>query len=116
MTQLESEAKPSVPNLAAVTDAQLFRYVTHKNLVETARAMKRRARQLRPSLLTLLRCIWYEMRFGREASVELTRRTASREGQLAEIYADVDPAALLGERVIFRTPSADHQHERTYNE
>lgn len=116
MSNPKSENQSPVPSLAAVTDAQLFRYITHKNLIETARAMRRRARDLRPSISTWLRCFWYELSSGREASAELTRRTANRDGRLAEIYADVDPDALLGERVIFRTPSADHQHERTHNE
>lgn len=108
-TRPESKNQPPTPSLAAVTDAQLFKYVTYKNLVENARAMKRRARELRPTISTMLRCAWFEVRFGREASAELTRRTASRD--LAESYADVDPAALLGERVIFRASPPDQQSE-----
>jgi hypothetical protein len=107
MTQPESENQPPAPSLAVVSDAQLSRYITHKNLVETARAMKRRARELRPSISTRLRCGWYELKSGHEASAELTKRTASRD--LAVVYADVDPAALLGQRVIFRASPADQQ-------
>jgi len=107
MTQPESEIQPPAPSLAAVTDAQLFRYVTYKNLAETVIAMQRRARELRPTILTMWRCAWFEVRSSHEAAAELTRRTASRG--LAEVYADADPAALLGERVILRASPADQQ-------
>lgn len=109
MVKPEAENQPPASSLVAVSDAQLFRYVTHKNLVKTADAMKRRARQLRPSAVTLLRCVWYELKAGQEAAAELTRRTAIRDSRIAEAYADTDPNALLGGRVIFRSPSADRE-------
>lgn len=80
MTESKAETQSQAGSLAAVSDAQLFRYVTHKNLVETARVMKRRARQLRPSVSTWLRYVWHERKCGREASAELTRRVCPPAG------------------------------------
>lgn len=91
MTKPEAENQPPTSRLATITDAQIFRYVAHKNLMETAHALKRRARQLRPSISTWLRCIWYERMFGQEAAAELTRRTCpSAEGQPETVRANHD--------------------------
>jgi hypothetical protein len=84
MIENKPDDQPPMASLAAVTDSDLFRYATWKNLVQSVAAMHWRAYELRPPLLAWIRCTWYELRTGKEAADELTRRTAAQSQQYAE--------------------------------